>query len=175
MSQFQLLRSQADLAYKELEESLEGVSEELAWARVELQPGEYLHSEGSILSIVAHLAGCRQVYGSAAYRGLEVRWRDTVDQLNRYWPDWDEAKRCLREAHQYWLGTWEQETDFERPVKNFREVDWPSWKIVTTVTLHDTYHAGQIQMLRSVLAPSSTPPPNEAALWKQYCEPLPSW
>jgi uncharacterized damage-inducible protein DinB len=171
----ELLRHQADLAFKELLESIEGLSEAQAWAKVELLPEEYLHSEGSVLSMVTHIAGAKQVYGSCAYRNSEVRWRDTVARMESFWPSWDEAKRFLHESHDYWLSTWADETDFERFVKTFRDTDWPSWRIVTTMTQHDSYHAGQIQLMRSMLHPTDTPPPAEGDLWRKYCGELPSW
>ena len=142
---------------------------------ISLLPGEYLHSEGCIQSIVLHLAGCKFIYGSAAYRNLEIRWRDVVARLESFWPDWEATKDYMREAHDYWLASWAEETDPERPVMRFDGQMWPSWKILTTVIQHDSYHAGQIQIFRATVAPSSTPPPAEGDLWRKYCGDLPTW
>jgi hypothetical protein len=170
-----LLRHQSDIAFKEMLDAIDGVSEHQSWAKIECQPGEYLNSEGSIISTVMHVASGKFLYGSAAYRGLEVRWRDTIDRLTEIWPHWEAAKAYLMEAHEYWRASWADEVDFERLVKNFRNVDVPSWKIISTLSHHDSYHAGQIQLLRSVLPPSAIPPPDESDLWRQACENLPSW
>jgi hypothetical protein len=171
----ELLLAQAQQAWKEIQESIDGVSEQLAWARVTLKPDQYLHTEGSILSIVAHVAACKFVYGSMGFRDLEIRWRDTVDRMSSYWPSWEGAKHELEQSHLYLLECWQSETDFDRLVPRFDGQLWPASKIVWTTIEHDCYHAGQIQILRSTLSPDDSPPPNEAELWKKYCEPLPSW
>lgn len=175
MHNIELLRLQAEAVYKEMLESIEGVSEQQAWARVECQPDQYLHTEGSIYSIVAHVAACKFIYGSCAYRNLEVRWRDTLARLEGFWPSWNALTDYLAESHKYWMDSWEGETDVEREVMRFDGNLWKSCRIIWTVTHHDSYHAGQIQVLRSTLAPSATPPPSEADEWKKYCADLPSW
>ncbi|HZH98809.1 MAG TPA: DinB family protein [Fimbriimonadaceae bacterium] len=171
----ELLIEHAAYSFRELLESIEGLSEQQSWARVELLPDEYLHSEGSILSTVVHVAAAKQLYGSCAYRDKEVRWRDMVAQMESFWPSWEDAKKFLQESHDYWLGTWATESDFTRPVKTFRDADWPSWKVIYTICHHDSYHAGQIQLMRSMLQPTDTPPPAEGDLWRKYCGELPSW
>jgi hypothetical protein len=170
----ELLKAEADKEWRELLSAIEGVPERLSWARVSCQPGEYLHSEGSILSNVVHLAGCKIMYGSAAFRSMEVRWRDTVERMESLWPSWEGAKEWLHESHLYWLASWAEEEDFERLVKTNWGDDWPSWRIISTVTQHDSYHAGQIQLLRAVLEPTDEPPPREGETWKEYSSPF-SW
>ena len=170
-----LLKAQAELAYSELLGCIKDLDEKLAWAKVECQPGEYLHSEGSILSLVYHIAGGKSVYGGWAYRNHERGWGFTVEAMEKYWPSWNAAKDCLAEAHEYWMNSWSQESDFERLVDRFNGEKQPSWKIITTVTQHDVYHGGQIQVLRSTLAPTDNPPPEEGDLWRKYCAELPSW
>ena len=163
-----VLKAQASEAYEQLVASIDGVDRRLAWARLPLRPGEYLHTEGSILSVVAHVAGCKIMYASAAYRGLEVRWRDVVERMEGLWPDWDQAKSWLAEAHEYWMQSWAGESSFERTVKTNWEEDWPNWKIIGCMTQHDAYHAGQIQVLRAALEPTDEPPPREGEIWKEY-------
>src|SRR4051794_12129905 len=87
-----MLRHQADFAWTELLGALEGISQEQAWGMITLQPGEYLHTEGSIQSIVLHIAGCKFLYGSCAFRKTEVRWRDVVARFEEFWPDWEAVK-----------------------------------------------------------------------------------
>ena len=175
MTIMELAKLESDAAYKELLDSFDGVSEQLAWSVVTLQPGEYMHAEGSIISTVAHIAGCKFIYGSAAYRGLDIRFRDIVERLEKIWPSWQGMKDYLQESQDYWRASWAGETDMERIVKSFRDRDWPSWKVIWTMSHHDSYHAGQIQLLRSSLAPSETPPQNEGDNWRSACKDLPSW
>ncbi len=54
-----LLRFEAEEAYRDLKDSLEGLTQPFVWSVVPLLPGEYLHGNGSILGIVQHLAGAR--------------------------------------------------------------------------------------------------------------------
>ena len=171
----ELLKLQAEAAFNDFLQSVEGVTQEQAWAKAELRPGEYLHTEGSILSQVAHVAGCRFMYASAGYKDLEIRWRDVVARMESFWPDWEAAKEWLKESYSYWLDAWGRETDFERMVEIPQGRSIPSWKAIWIVTNHDGYHAGQIQILRATLAPTFEPPPSESEDWKKYCKPLPTW
>lgn len=170
-----LLYRQAEEAYRELRSSLEGVSEGLAWARLELQPEEYLHTEGSILSMVVHLAGVKMMYGGWAFQNRAVRYRDVVSRIDRFWPSWAVAQSFLDECHRSWLHSWATETNFSREVEHPSGGKWPAWKLISLVNGHDLYHAGQIQVLRSSLAPTDQPPASETDDWRKYCEPLESW
>jgi uncharacterized damage-inducible protein DinB len=175
MQDVEVMKLVAEQAYKELLDSIEGLTAGQAWAEIKLLPGEYMHSEGSILSVVAHVAACKFIYGSCGYRNLEVRWRDVVARLEGLWPNWSAAKAYLEESHRYWMASWADETDLSRTVQRFDLKEYPNWKIIATVTQHDCYHAGQIQFMRAILAPSATPPPGEGDAWRRDCGQLPSW
>ncbi len=60
-------------------------------------------------------------------------------------------------------------------VTTFSGKEWPSWKVIWTIANHDSYHAGQIQLLRATVPSSNVPPPDEADQWRQACQHLPSW
>lgn len=165
----------SDLAWETLQESLRGLTQEQAWASLQLQPGEYLHTEGSILSQIAHIAGGKMIYGSVGFRGTEVRWRDLAAKVDELWPSLDALVDWLHEAHQYWMSCWVDVEDLEVERPRFNGVLVPGWKLVATQIHHDHYHAGQIQLQRVIVPPSSTPPPAEGALWEQYCKEFPCW
>ncbi|MBL8048025.1 MAG: hypothetical protein JNJ45_05030 [Chthonomonas sp.] len=165
----------ANLAWSTFLESIEGLSEPLAWAAVELQPEQYLHSEGSILSQIAHVANGKIIYGSVAFRNTEVRWRELSPKVDSLWPNLEAVVGWLHEAHTYWMSSWADVEDFEADHLRFDGSLVPAWKLIATVTNHDHYHAGQIQLQRSILAPSSTPPAPEGDLWETYCKDFPSW
>ncbi len=165
----------SDMAWKSLLESLDGLTPELAWASVELQPEEYLHSEGSILSQIAHVANGKIIYASVGFRDTEVRWRELSPKIDALWPDLDAVVGWLHEAHAYWMQSWSAVEDFEAERPRFDGAMWPGWKLIGTVMQHDTYHAGQIQLQRAILAPTSTPPPPEGALWEKYCHEFSCW
>ncbi|WP_025227518.1 DinB family protein [Fimbriimonas ginsengisoli] len=175
MRDIDLLRLEADAAFVDLLASLEGISEEQAWGQAKLLPDEYMHSEGSIYSVVLHIAAGKFIYGSVGYRNMEVRWRDCVARFESFWPDWKAAKEYLNEGQAYWLQSWGAETDLERMVPIHQGRQMPSWQAIWTVIHHDAYHAGQIQYLRATVPPSKVPPPEEGDLWRQYCGPSPSW
>jgi uncharacterized damage-inducible protein DinB len=165
----------AELAYSNLRESLDGLTQELSWASVEFQPGEYLHSEGSILSQIAHVANGKIIYASVGFRNTEVRWRELSPKIDSLWPDLAAVMAWLDETHTYWLSSWADVTDFEEQRPRFDGSMVPGWKLIATVINHDHYHAGQIHLQRAILAPSATPPPPEGDLWKQYCQDFPCW
>ena len=165
----------SNLAWETLCESIDGLSEERSWASVKLQPGEYLHSEGSILSQIAHVANGKVIYGSVGFRDTEVRWRELSPKIDSLWPNLEAVVGWLHEAHAYWMESWSRVDDLESVRPRFDGSLVPGWKLVATVTLHDVYHAGQIQLQRSILAPSSTPPPPEAKLWEKYCKDFSCW
>lgn len=175
METITLLQEQAAVHYLDLWEAITDLSEEQAWAQIQCQPDQYLHTEGSILSIVAHIASCKYVYGGYSLRAGEYRWRDMVARLDEFWPDWDAAKGFLADSQEYWMSTWDENTDLSAEVEHFQGRPTPVWKIISTVNSHDVYHCGQIQMIASTVAPSASPPTSETAEWKVHCEPLPSW
>lgn len=177
MQAVQTLKEEAALAFRDLEGVLKGISEPLAWARVELQPEAYLNTNGSILGIVQHLAACKFIYGSAGFRSLEVRFRDTLARLETIGTSWNASLDYLQEAHVYWLASWDGlvDSDLAKEHMHFSGNLWPAWKIIATVTQHDCYHAGQISLLTSILAPTHEPPDLDLEGEKKYVVDLPSW
>lgn len=170
-----LVKLQAEAAYKQLQGSIDGVDEKLAWGAAELQPGEWLNTGASILSVVTHVADCKFMYASASYRNCELRMRDLMAKEEAWWPNWEAAKAYLQEAHEYWISSWTNETDLERDVMHFTGKLIPSWKILWTMTDHDGYHAGQIHMLRTIVKPSDNPPRCEVEDWEKFAAELPVW
>ncbi|HVT12107.1 MAG TPA: DinB family protein [Fimbriimonadaceae bacterium] len=177
MQTVQVLREEAALAFEQVTEALEGVDEPKAWARVEPQPGTYLHTNGSILGIVQHLAVCKVIYGSAAFRSLEIRFRDTHARLEGIGTSWQASLDYLHEAHRYWMASWQEleDGDLIRECMHFSGKMWPAWKILAVVTQHDAYHAGQLALLGSALAPTNQPPDLDLEGEKKYVIDLPTW
>ena len=165
----------SNIAWETIIGSLEGLTEELAWASVELQPDEYLHSEGSILSQIAHVANGKIIYGSVGFRDTEVRWRELSPKIDSLWPSLDAVIGWLHEAHAYWMHSWRDVDDLDAVRSRFDGSPVPGWKLIAAVMNHDHYHAGQIHLQRSILAPTSTPPQMEGALWEKYCKDFPCW
>lgn len=87
MKAIELLRREAGQEFKDLLVALDGIEQELSWAVAPLKPDEYLHNNGSILGIVQHVASCKFMYGSAAFRNLDVRWRHVVARLEEIGAD----------------------------------------------------------------------------------------
>lgn len=175
MADRQTLVDLSAMAWSTLLESIENLSEGLAWASVTLQPDEYLHSEGSILSQLAHIANGKLIYGSVGFRDTELRWRELSPKIDSLWPSLEAVVGWLQESHAYWLASWAHVEDLDAPRPRFDGSLMPGWKLIATVTQHDAYHAGQIHLQRAILAPSATPPPPEGALWEKYCKDFPAW
>src|SRR5579872_1942103 len=136
----ELLRSESELAYADFLETLEGVTESQAWAVLQQGGTDYLHSDGSIHGVVLHIATCKRMYGSVAFRHSEIRWRHCADQVERFEPSWPAALEYLAESQRYWLGTWGSLTDddLESDVPHFSGKTWPAWKIIRMMTHHDS-------------------------------------
>lgn len=162
-------------AYRDLKGALEGLTEEQSWASVSLLPGEYLHSEGSILSQIAHVANGKFIYASVGFRSTEIRWRELSPQIDAIWPSLSGVVGWLDEAHTYFMESWNSVEDFEELRPRFCGKMLPGWELVSTVIGHDHYHAGQIQLMRSSLEPSSVAPAKEGDLWETYCKDFPCW
>ncbi len=172
-----LLELQASQAFDDLLKAIEGVDEPLSWAVVPMKEGEYLNTYGSILTMVQHVAGCKVMYASIAFRRAEIQWRELAERYDGIGSSWDTSVAELREAHKYLTDSWSDLSadDLEKPVRHFRGVDWPVWKILSTLSHHDEYHAGQIEVLKVSLQPSSVEPPSTAEDIRQCCKDLPNW
>src|SRR5687767_12446471 len=107
----ELLRRQSDQAFEDLCSIIEPVEQSLSWAVVPMKEGEYLHSNGSILTIVQHIASCKRMYASAGFRKGEVTWRDCAEIYDRIGSDWAGSRVELHNAHRYWMDSWASLTD----------------------------------------------------------------
>lgn len=177
MDAVELLRTCSGLAFDEVKEAIEGVQEAQAWSALPNLGPDYLHSDASIHGITLHIASCKFVYGSVGFRNTEIRWRDVADRLDSFEPSWPAAVAYLEESQQYWMESWASLTsaDLEKEVPRFRGELWPAWKIIRVVMHHDSYHAGQIAMLRYGIGDTESPPPSVAEDIRKYCSDLPSW
>ncbi|MFI5384887.1 MAG: DinB family protein [Fimbriimonadales bacterium] len=177
MKTVDLLKHESGFVFSELLTTLDGLTEGQAWAVLPQGGSDYLHSDGSIHGIALHIASCKRMYGSVGFRNTEVRWRDCANEIEKFEPSWPAALEYLHESQRYWLGTWatlgDDDLDAERP--HFRGRNWPAWKIIATMIHHDSYHAGQIAVLRYAIGESEVPPPSVAADIRQCCAELPSW
>ena len=172
-----LLESISARSFEDLCEIVAPVDEPMAWAVVTLKEGEYLHTDGSILSMVQHMASCKIMYASAAFLGGAVRWRDCAEKYDEIGVDWRRSVEDLHEAHRFWLDSWSSlgDDDLESSRLTIRGRELPAWRIIGTVAQHDAYHAGQIEILKSTLSPSSTPPPLLGDDIRANCRDLPNW
>ena|SRR5687768_10946630 len=154
-------RKQADQAYRDLTSSFEELDEPGSWRRLVPVEGDYLHSDGSILGQVTHVAGCKVLYASAAFYEMEIRLRQVTDRTIAIGHDWDAAKAYLVESQDYWINSWKdvEAASLEEMVATNWGEQWPLWKVLDTVIGHDHYHAGQIALTRSVAPIATEPPP----------------
>ena len=128
-----LLRLQAEQAYRDLTDTLRDISEGHVWAVAPLKGRGYLHTSGSILEIVQHIATCKVVYGSAAFRDTAVRWRDCAARLDDIGPDWQQNYAYLEESHAAWIACWSALGGNE--LLGLRSTNWgeqwPTWRIIS--------------------------------------------
>ncbi len=172
-----LLRLDAEREFDGLLDVLYDVTEGQAWAVSASEGPGYLHTNGSILGIVRHLAVCKVMYASAAFRDVEVRWRDCAQALEELGAGWDPNLEYLRQSQAYWLSSWDDLSDGDLSVSrrtNWGD-EWPTWQIIATISHHDSYHAGQIALLNTALPPSAVPPPSEVDDMKKHFGNHPTW
>ena len=152
---------QSEVAYAELNKSIDGLDEQGSWRRLAPLEGDYLHSDGSILGQVTHVAGGKVLYASAGFNKFETRLRDVTERTIQIGSNWKEAKQYLEESHAYWLAAISNLGDrsLDDTVPTKWGDSWPIWKIIDTVTSHDHYHAGQIALTRAVAPVTQDPPP----------------
>lgn len=172
-----MLRQQSEAAFEELQVAVKDLDERGSWLRLTPREDDYLHTDGSILGQVTHVAGCKVLYGSAGFRGFDIRLRHIVDRTNAIGSDWEAAKAYLEEAHGYWLSCWEDvtEADLHRPTQTNWGETWPCWKVIQAMIGHDEYHAGQIALIRSVVQPVSEPPPPMSEAELAFLQTFSAW
>jgi len=177
MTTVELMKVEAEMAFTDFVAALEGVEEEHAWAVMQPAGDEYLHTDGSIHGLVLHVATCKYMYGSVAFRNGEIRWRDVADQVAEFEPSWEAAKAYLNKSQEYWMSSWSglKDADLEMEFRHFRGKHWPAWKILRMMSYHDSYHGGQIPILRYALRKSKEPPPSVAEDLRNCCRDLPDW
>jgi uncharacterized damage-inducible protein DinB len=171
------LRRLSGLAHQEMVEAVEGVSEGQSWAVLPNNGPDYLHSDGSIHAIALHVATCKVMYASAGFKGTEIRWRDLAEKVASFEPSWQRAVEYLHEAQRYWLESWSdlEDDDLQREIQHPQGAMMPAIEIIALMTLHDSYHAGQIVMLRYGVAETDLHPPSAAEDIRVHCADSVSW
>lgn len=177
MTAVELLRLQSAAAYSELRNAIQDLTEQQAWAILPPAADDYLNTDGSVQGMVLHVATGKFMYAGAAFRPGEIRWRDLAARLDEFEPSWAAAADYLEEAQAYWLDAWSGLSDSDLSVErgHFSGSNWPTWKIIHTVTAHDSYHAGQVAVIRYATANAEVPPPRYAEDIRTYCRDLPTW
>jgi hypothetical protein len=175
MTALEQLKRDAEHGWKELMLALEGVTEAQAWAVLPSGGGDYLHTDGSIHGITLHIACGKWMNGSICFRNSEIRWREVADQVASFEPSWDAAMDYLRRGHDYWLASWATVDDLEEIRPTYWKEDRPAWRIIQIVNQHDSYHAGQIAVLRYANGESTEKPPSVAEDIREHCKNLRAW
>lgn len=171
------LRASAERGWNQLCGTLDGVTQGQAWAMLPQNGPDFLHTDGTIHGIALHTATCKMAYASFAFHQTEIRWRDLADRMDSIEPDWDKAMAFIREAHEYWMNSWVALTDeqlAELVPTNYRD-PWPADCLIDQMSHHDSYHAGQIAVLRYALPETTTPPPSVADDIRTYCRESVHW
>lgn len=159
LSHVLIMTLDADQAWRELLESLDGVESEQAWALPRLQGRGDLATRGSILEIVQHLATSKMMYASTAFCQNRISWDDCFERVQLAGHDWASTVAYLHEAHAFWMESWAGISDDDLTVARMTNwgAHWPTWRIITTISHHDSYHSGQITLLKAILEPTDMP------------------
>lgn len=177
MTRIDAYRQDSAYAFGELMKALDGVTEGEAWAVLPSADDDYLHSDGSIHGLVMHIATCKWAYGSISFRNTEIRWSDLANQVESFEPSWPAAVDFLKRGHDYWMSCLADltEEDMDRMVPTNYKEDWPIWRMIQQMSYHDTYHAGQIEVVRYGTVESNVKPPSVALDIRTYCKDSKHW
>ena len=177
MTIIDVLKDDAEYGFREFRNALDGVTEKQSWAVLPNLGLDYLHSDGTIHGLVHHVAGSKKVYGSICFRQTEYRWRDLYEFTKTIEPDWSKALAFLDEAHQYWMESWAglADSDLELTVPTNFKTDRTALDMIRMVSQHDSYHAGQIAMIRYGVGESDEKPPSVAEDILKYCRDSKHW
>lgn len=154
------LRKSSEFAYQQLLEAVTEVDEPHSWAQVKPIGNEYLHTNGTIVAIVQHIAGCKVLYASCAFTNMRIRGREMFERTKQIGSDWEKTKAFLQESQDYWMESWStlRSDELEHMKGTIFDKPWPAWQVIAQVMCHDEYHAGQISLIRSIAAPTNMPP-----------------
>lgn len=159
MNAAEALRRATDYTYSQFLQSIEGLSEQESWAGIAPKEGDYLHSTGTIIGIVQHVAGCKFLYGSWVFRSRELRLRDIFARTRALGSSWEATKEFLAEGQSYWADCLKSLHDADLDVERETHMRvMPTWRILSITIGHDEYHAGQIQLIRSTQVASEFAP-----------------
>ncbi len=109
----------------------------------------------SIESIVLHVGTCKVMYADYAFRDGRLNWSDTEVQ------PWPEGEAPMLETID-WLVTVHNrlvehvrdladDSELDRPRRTNWGDEWRTRSIIGAMITHDSYHAGEINHLRSML------------------------
>lgn len=163
----------AKSTYEELLSRLKDLTDQQSWWCIPVgNTCEYIHSSGSILGVVLHVASCKIMYTEYAFSVGKLSWRDMSKRARQAEPHLDKAIDWLKEAQDFWVLSWNKLSDKDLPIlrkTNWGE-EWTTERIITEMIHHDIYHAGQIWLIRAQLPQdlSSVKPISEAELWDKY-------
>ena len=109
----------------------------------------------SIESIVLHVGSCKVMYADYAFHLGTLDW---ADRQVRPWPDGEapmaEAIEWLTEVHARLVSdvrSLADDADLDRLRPTNWGEEWRTRTIIGAMITHDTYHAGEINHLRSIL------------------------
>ncbi|MBA3725203.1 MAG: DinB family protein [Armatimonadetes bacterium] len=177
MTTVEYLRHLSQFAHNEVVEALDGVTEKQAWAVLPQRGSDYLHSDGSIHGITLHIASAKIMYASMSFRNTEIRLARLRRAYREVRAKLAAALDYLGESQRYWLETWKSLTDDEltREVDHFSGRKWPVWQAIRTMIHHDSWHGGQLVVLRYACPEFDQRPPSVAEDIRTHCGELPSW
>lgn len=170
MNAIKALQTEANQAFAELLEALQHVDEPTSWG---VMPGvdlSKLNTSATIIGLIHHVAGCKKMYASAAFKNMELDWFAVADELDATESNLEKSIGYLRESHDYWMASWQdlQPEELQRTRDTNWRSEWPTWRIIYTVTAHDSYHGGQINLMKAAVIPADVPPPTEADDIRRY-------
>lgn len=158
MTQKEMLCAQLEAAYRSSPfhsflASLQGVREEDALWLPPRYKG-FPHMTGSILNLAFHVGGDKGVLVSHSFGDGAITWPRMQAHFEELGGNLAAAHRLAEEGHALVLDTLarQREEDLLAPRPYYGGKTYPACEIFSIIAEHDLYHAGQIHLLRNLIA-----------------------
>ena len=134
------LRRHSESAFVALWDQVKELSDAQSWWRPEVRNEvDYVHTTGSILGIILHVASCKEMYREYAFGAARLSWQDMIEVARKHEPQVEACRGWLKEAHERWIDSWKDlaDADLSAPRKTNWGEEKPTEWIISAMMGHN--------------------------------------